>query len=78
MLKVGVVGYLLQFSETKNNCSACNAKSKGGRGKAQHSFVDSHNSSVRESVGGCGLNHWLDVLKARKCCKFWPYLVASS
>ena len=50
MLKVGVVGYLLQFSETKNNCSACNAKSKGGRGKAQHSFVDSHNSSVRESV----------------------------
>ena len=38
MLKVGVVGYLLHFTETKNNCSACNAKSKGGRGKNSIQF----------------------------------------
>ena len=26
-------GVLSEFAETKNNCSACNAKSKGGRAK---------------------------------------------
>ena len=38
-------GVLLQYAETKNYCSG-NAKSKGGRGKTQGSFVDSQKSSM--------------------------------
>ena len=45
------LGVLLQFAETKNNLSACNAKSKDGRAKnSTYSFVDRHKSSVGESV----------------------------
>ena len=33
MLEVGVVGFLSEFTKTKNNLSACNAISKGGRAK---------------------------------------------
>ena len=42
-------GVLLKFAKTKNNCSACNAKSKGGRAK-KSMYVDSHESSVGELV----------------------------
>ena len=42
MLEVGV---LSEFAETKNNCSACNSKSKV-EPNTQSSFVDNHGSSV--------------------------------
>ena len=43
-------GVLLEFAETKNNCSACNTKARVLEQKTQSSFVDSHESSVGESV----------------------------
>ena len=41
---------LSELAETKNNCSDCNAKARVVEPKTQHSFVDSHESSVRELV----------------------------
>ena len=54
-------GVLLQFTETKNNFSACSAKSKSGRAKTQCNFVHSHKRSVGSHSGGDDLNCLLDI-----------------
>ena len=45
MLKVGVVGYLLKLT-----FQPVMQKARVIEAKTQHSFIDSHKSSVRESV----------------------------
>ena len=54
-------GVLSELAETKNNFSACNAKSKCGIAKTQCSLVDSHEAMWGSQSGGHGLNRLLDL-----------------
>ena len=57
-----MVGVLSEFAKTKNNCSACNAKSKGGRAKKLNVALLTAMRAVWGSQSdGCGLNCLLDV-----------------
>ena len=55
-------GVLLELAETKNNLSACNAKSKGGRAKNSNVALL---TAVRQcggvQPGGRGLNRLLNL-----------------
>ena len=57
-----MVGCLSEFAETKNNFSACNAKSKGGRTKKLNIALLTATRAVWGSQsGGHGFNCLLDV-----------------
>ena len=66
---------LSQFAETKNYCSACNAKSEGGRAKNNVTLLTAMGAvcgdRIRSWSGGRGPRHFLENYTG-SVANFWP------